>query len=45
VEQNYKAALKLAQGFFIMSKGRIVFKGDGQALIEAEDIRQKYLEV
>lgn len=45
VEQNYKAALKLAQGFFIMSKGRIVFQGDGQALIEAEDIRQKYLEV
>ena len=45
VEQNYKAALKLAQGFFIMSKGRVVFQGDGQALIEAEDIRQKYLEV
>ena len=45
VEQNYKAALKLAQGFFIMSKGRIVFEGDGQALIAAEEIRQKYLEV
>jgi branched-chain amino acid transport system ATP-binding protein len=45
VEQNYKAALKLAQCFFIMSKGRVVFQGDGQALIEAEDIRQKYLEV
>jgi branched-chain amino acid transport system ATP-binding protein len=45
VEQNYKAALKLAQGFFIMSKGRIVFEGDGQELIAAEEIRQKYLEV
>jgi branched-chain amino acid transport system ATP-binding protein len=45
VEQNYKAALKLAQGFFIMSKGHIVFQGDGQALVEAKDIRQKYLEV
>ena len=45
VEQNFKAALKLAQGFFIMSKGRIVFQGDGRALVEAEAIRQKYLEV
>jgi branched-chain amino acid transport system ATP-binding protein len=45
VEQNYKAALKLAQGFFIMSKGRIVFEGNGQELIAAEETRQKYLEV
>lgn len=45
VEQNYKAALKLAQGFYIMSKGRIVFTGSGQELIAAEDVRKKYLEV
>ena len=45
VEQNYKAALKLAQGFFIMSKGRIVFQGDGRELVAAEEVRQKYLEV
>ncbi len=45
VEQNYKAALKLAQGFYIMSKGRIVFEGSGQELVAAEDIRNKYLEV
>jgi branched-chain amino acid transport system ATP-binding protein len=45
VEQNYKAALKLAQGFFIMSKGRIVFEGNGEELIAAEEIRQKFLEV
>jgi branched-chain amino acid transport system ATP-binding protein len=45
VEQNYKAALKLAQGFFIMSKGRIVFQGDGRELAAAEEVRQKYLEV
>lgn len=45
VEQNYKAALKLADSFYIMSKGRIVFKGDGEALIAAEDVRQTYLEV
>jgi branched-chain amino acid transport system ATP-binding protein len=45
VEQNYKAALKLADSFFIMSKGRIVFEGDGQALVAAEEVRQTYLEV
>ena len=45
VEQNYKAALKLAQGFFIMSKGRIVFQGDGRELAAADEVRQKYLEV
>ena len=45
VEQNYKAALKLAQGFYIMSKGRIVFAGSGQELIAAEDVRKIYLEV
>lgn len=45
VEQNYRAALKLAQVFYIMSKGRIVFAGSGQELIAAEDIRMKYLEV
>lgn len=45
VEQNVKAALKLAQRFFIMSRGRIVFKGDGRALMAAADVRRKYLEV
>lgn len=45
VEQNYKAALKLAQRFFIMSKGRIVFQGNSHELVAAEDVRQKYLEV
>lgn len=45
VEQNYKAALKLASRFYIMSKGRIVFKGDGDELTAAENIRQTYLEV
>lgn len=45
VEQNYKAALKLASRFYIMSKGRIVFTGDGDELTAAEDVRQSYLEV
>ncbi len=45
VEQNYKAALKMAGSFYIMSKGRMIFHGDGKALVAAEDIRKKYLEV
>jgi len=45
VEQNYKAALKLAGSFYIMSKGHIVFQGNGEDLIAAEDVRRKYLEV
>ncbi|MFH1059169.1 MAG: ABC transporter ATP-binding protein [Pseudomonadota bacterium] len=45
VEQNLKAAMKLADSFYIMSKGRMVFAGDGQALAAAEEVRRKYLEV
>jgi branched-chain amino acid transport system ATP-binding protein len=45
VEQNLKAAMKLANAFYVMSKGRMVFKGDGAALTAAEEIRSKYLEV
>jgi branched-chain amino acid transport system ATP-binding protein len=45
VEQNFKAATTLADRFYIMSKGQIVFDGDGAALQAAEDIRKSYLEV
>lgn len=45
VEQNYRAALKLADRFYIMSKGLMVFEGNGDELIAAEDVRSKYLEV
>ncbi len=45
VEQNFKAAIKLAGRFYVMSKGQIVFEGDGPALMKAEDIRKTYLEV
>ncbi len=45
VEQNYKSAIKLAERFYIMSKGQIVFEGGGEALIQAEEVRKKYLEV
>jgi branched-chain amino acid transport system ATP-binding protein len=45
VEQNLKAAMKLANAFYIMSKGRMVFKGDAAELTAAEEVRRKYLEV
>ena len=45
VEQNFKAAIKVADRFYMMSKGQIVFEGDAQTLMQAEDMRKKYLEV
>jgi len=45
VEQNFKAAIKIADQFYIMSKGQIVFEGDDQALMAAQDVRRQYLEV
>jgi branched-chain amino acid transport system ATP-binding protein len=45
VEQNFKAAIKLADRFYIMSKGQMVFEGDTAALLAAEDVRKNYLEV
>jgi branched-chain amino acid transport system ATP-binding protein len=45
VEQNFKAAIKVADRFYIMSKGQIVFAGNQEELPAAEEIRKKYLEV
>ena len=45
VEQNFKASIKIADRFYIMSKGQIVFEGNGEALEAAEDVRKRYLEV
>jgi branched-chain amino acid transport system ATP-binding protein len=45
VEQNYKSAIKLAERFYIMSKGQVVFEGGGETLIQAEGVRKRYLEV
>ncbi len=45
VEQNYKSAIKLAERFYIMSKGQVVFEGGGDKLIQAEQVRKRYLEV
>ncbi|MBM4329198.1 MAG: ABC transporter ATP-binding protein [Deltaproteobacteria bacterium] len=45
VEQNYRAAFELGNSFHIMSKGRIVFRGNAEELLAAEDVRMKYLEV
>jgi ABC-type branched-subunit amino acid transport system ATPase component len=35
----------VAEWFYIMSKGQIVFEGGGETLLQAEDVRRKYLEV
>jgi len=45
VEQNFKAAVKVADRFYIMAKGQIVFEGDTAALQAAEEVRKNYLEV
>ncbi|UCH07799.1 MAG: ABC transporter ATP-binding protein [Deltaproteobacteria bacterium] len=45
VEQNFKAAIKIADRFYIMSKGQVVFEGDGPTLLAAQDVRRQYLEV
>lgn len=45
VEQNFKAAIKVADRFYMMGKGQIVFEGDAQSLMQADDVRKKYLEV
>lgn len=45
VEQNFKASIKVADRFYIMGKGHMVFDGDTEALLAAEEIRKNYLEV
>ena len=45
VEQNFKAAIKVADRFYIMGKGQMVFEGGTEALLAAEDVRKNYLEV
>jgi branched-chain amino acid transport system ATP-binding protein len=45
VEQNFKAAVKVADRFYVMGKGQIVFSGDSSELMAAEEIRRTYLEV
>jgi branched-chain amino acid transport system ATP-binding protein len=45
VEQNFKAAIKVADRFYIMSKGQMVFSGNQAELLAEEDVRKNYLEV
>ena len=45
VEQNMRVALRLAGRIYVISKGRIVFHGTSQELKEAQEVREKYLEV
>jgi branched-chain amino acid transport system ATP-binding protein len=45
VEQNMRVALRLAERIYVISKGKIVFQGTCQELRDAQEIREKYLEV
>jgi branched-chain amino acid transport system ATP-binding protein len=45
VEQNFKASIKVADRFYIMGKGQVVFEGNTEALLAAEEVRKNYLEV
>lgn len=45
VEQNFKASIKVADRFYIMGKGHMVFDGDTEDLLAAGEIRKNYLEV
>jgi branched-chain amino acid transport system ATP-binding protein len=45
VEQNFKGAVKIANRFYVMGKGKIVFMGSVEELMAADDIRRNYLEV
>lgn len=45
VEQNMRVVLRLSKKIYVISKGQIVFEGTGEALREANEVREKYLEV
>ena len=45
IEQNMQVALRQAKRIYVMSKGKIVFHGTNKELREADEIREKYLEV
>jgi branched-chain amino acid transport system ATP-binding protein len=45
VEQNMRVVLRLAKKIYVISKGQIVFEGTREALREANEVREKYLEV
>ena len=45
VEQNMKMAMKLVNLFYVMGKGKMVFEGDREALLAADEVRHQYLEV
>ncbi len=43
IEQNAKAALKIADYAYVLETGRIVMEGTGKELLENEDVRRAYL--
>ena len=45
VEQNFEMTVKLGDIFYIINKGKIVFRGSRDEIISQEDIRKQYLTV
>ena len=45
LQQNMKLAIKLVNLFYVMGKGKVAFKGDRETLLEADEVRNQYLEV
>jgi branched-chain amino acid transport system ATP-binding protein len=43
VEQNLAMALQIADWLYVMRKGRIVFEGTPEELIQDEDAKKQYL--
>ncbi len=43
VEQNAKAALRIAHRGYVLETGRITLKGEAKALMENEEVRKAYL--
>jgi branched-chain amino acid transport system ATP-binding protein len=44
-DAGVKMAMKLVNLFYVMGKGRMVFEGDREALLGADEVRNQYLEV
>ena len=43
VEQNARAALRIAARAYVIETGRITLEGEGKALMENEEVKRAYL--
>ena len=45
VEQKLSIALKISQRLYVMGHGKIVYEGNPDSLLKADDVRAEWLEV